>query len=430
MTSHAAPRSLRQRIMLSFAMLVTLVAAIYGCALYQSMEYTECQLIAGFLRDEAKRVEDTLNRGEIPQLAEATAIYGAAPLKSIPTDLHHVPEGYSEYTEDAHLFVWRSTWKGEPLVLTRDQEGFEDTERIFRRVVLISILLVFLIGTLAGWWLSRNIMKPVQALSNAVKNAADAPVYAPLAVTVTNDEVGELARICDTAMKRLHEALTREKAFTGDVSHELRTPLTVIETSAELLELSSLTPEQRAQLTKITRSAAAMRELLTLFLSFARMAETRGSAGKPDSLDGILRNAVEVWSPFAEEKQLTLTLEREAACPGTYSPGLLGTVVSNLIKNAVAYTEKGGITITETAEGFRVADTGPGIAPDEAQRIFSPGYRGSAAMGDGAGLGLSIATRICRRTGWTLALTPSDKGAVFTVVVTGAVPDRQDRQGI
>ncbi len=115
MTSHAAPRSLRQRIMLSFAMLVTLVAAIYGCALYQSMEYTECQLIAGFLRDEAKRVEDTLNRGEIPQLAEATAIYGAAPLKSIPTDLHHVPEGYSEYTEDAHLFVWRSTWKGEPL---------------------------------------------------------------------------------------------------------------------------------------------------------------------------------------------------------------------------------------------------------------------------------------------------------------------------
>lgn len=114
------------------------------------------------------------------------------------------------------------------LVLTRDQLGFEDTERVFRRITLFSVLAVFFLGLLAGWILSRNIMKPVKALSDEVRKASTGRTYEPLSIELTNDEVGELARICDGAMKRLHEALQREKAFTGDVSHELRTPLTVI----------------------------------------------------------------------------------------------------------------------------------------------------------------------------------------------------------
>lgn len=180
---HSPPRSLAQRIMLSFALLVTFVAGFYAFALYQSIEFTEQQLISGILRDEVARAVDTLERGE-------------------------------------------------PLVLTRDQLGFEDTERVFRRITLFSVLAVFFLGLLAGWILSRNIMKPVKALSDEVRKASTGRTYEPLSIELTNDEVGELARICDGAMKRLHEALQREKAFTGDVSHELRTPLTVIETSA------------------------------------------------------------------------------------------------------------------------------------------------------------------------------------------------------
>lgn len=318
-------------------------------------------------------------------------------------------------------------WQGEPLVLTRDQLGFEDTERVFRRITLFSVLAVFFLGLLAGWILARNIMKPVKTLSDEVRKASAARTYEPLSVELTNDEVGELARICDGAMKRLHEALQREKAFTGDVSHELRTPLTVIETSAELLSMTPLSPAQAKQVERITRSAGDMRELMSLFLSFARLSnETTGP--EPDSAAGILKAVADTWEPFAAEKGLALVLRREAECPGAYSPVMLGTVANNLVKNAVAYTESGVVTITETSEGFIVSDSGPGLAGDEAARIFEHGVRGSAAVADGsgAGLGLSIVSRICRRSGWTVTAGKAPEGgAAFTVTMTKAVDARR-----
>ena len=427
---HSPPRSLAQRIMLSFALLVTFVAGLYAIALYQSIEFTEQQLISGILQDEISRSIDTLERGKVPRLPEDTRLYGAAPLQAPPPALHGLPEGFGEFSDDGDFFVYAARWRGEPLVLTRDQLGFEDTERVFRRITLISVLAVFLLGLLAGWILSRNIMKPVKALSNEVRKASAASHYVPLSIEVTNDEVGELARICDAAMKRLHEALLREKAFTGDVSHELRTPLTVIETSAELLSMTPLSPGQAAQVERITRSAGDMRELMSLFLSFARLSN-EAAGPEPDSAAGILKTVADTWEPFAAEKGLSLVLRREAECPGAYSPVMLGTVANNLVKNAVAYTDKGGVTITETASGFVVSDSGPGLAEGEAGRIFEYGVRGNASAADasGSGLGLSIVSRICRRSGWHVSAGRSPEGgAAFTVRITEAAgAKRADR---
>ena len=108
---------------------------------------------------------------------------------------------------------------------------------------------------------------------------------------------------------------------------------------------------------------------------------------------------------------------------------MLGTVANNLVKNAVAYTESGVVTITETSEGFIVSDSGPGLAGDEPARIFEHGVRGSAAVADGsgAGLGLSIVSRICRRSGWTVTAGKAPEGgADFTVPMTQAVDARRD----
>lgn len=291
---HSPPRSLAQRIMLSFALLVTFVAGFYAFALYQSIEFTEQQLISGILRDEVARAVDTLERGETPRLPEDTRLYGAPPLEAPPPAMRGLPEGFGELSNNGDFFVHTGAWRGEPLVLTRDQLGFEDTERVFRRITLFSVLAVFFLGLLAGWILARNIMKPVKTLSDEVRKASAARTYEPLSVELTNDEVGELARICDGAMKRLHEALQREKAFTGDVSHELRTPLTVIETSAELLSMTPLSPAQAKQVERITRSAGDMRELMSLFLSFARLSnETTGP--EPDSAAGILKAVADTW---------------------------------------------------------------------------------------------------------------------------------------
>jgi signal transduction histidine kinase len=423
--NESAPRSLMQRIMASFAILVTAVAAFYAVALYRSMAFTESELVAGILEDEMTRSIVRLERNTIPHLPPGMKIYGPAPLEPVPPPLHALPEGYSEVTDYGDLFTYCAEWRGHKIVLVRDQEGFEDIERTFKLITLVSVVIVGLFGLLAGWWLSRNIMKPVRELSAAVREASESSVYKPLAVTPTDDEVGELARICDEALKRLHGALEREKAFTGDVSHELRTPLTVIETSAEMLEMTELTDEQEKQLARIRRETAAMQELIELFLSFARYASGQGGYATAKAGEALAETAA-TWRPFAEEKGLSLTLKKEAECPEVVPKVFLLTLAGNLVKNAVAYTDEGGVEIAETAEGFRVSDTGPGIRSDEAERIFERGGRGSAADRNpqGHGLGLSMARRICKRFGWELSLLPSERGAVFAVKLTGghAVP--------
>ena len=103
-------------------------------------------------------------------------------------------------------------------------------------------------------------------------------------------------------------------------------------------------------------------------------------------------------------------------------------MVGNLVKNAVSYTAEGSVAIIETAEGFEVKDTGPGLSPDEIPHIFDAGMRGSSATGDGAGLGLSIAMRICRRLGWQIQALPSEKGAHFQVCLAKPPAPRADRR--
>lgn len=244
---------------------------------------------------------------------------------------------------------------------------------------------------------------------------------------MTNDEVGELAQICDSTLSRLYDALKREKSFTGDVSHELRTPLTVIETSSELLEMSDLSPQQSKQVGRILRAAHQMRSLVALFLQLARTERSLKGPGT-DSVHELFAAVREAWRPEANKKNVELVFETIERCSGTYQPVLLATVMNNLVKNAVMYVpEESRIAVIEMAEGFLVADNGPGIPDEERKRIFDAFMRGSTAKGDGEGLGLSIVARICERMGWSVKLLEPDEldeklawatGAVFSVMLS------------
>ena len=228
--------------------------------------------------------------------------------------------------------------------------------------------------------------------------------------------MGNLAAELSASMHRLFKALKREKAFTGDVSHELRTPLTVIETSVELLKLTELTAAQQRQVDKIERSSKMMHELVEGFLAFARLSENAGS----DRVSDVLQAVGRLWTPEAAKAGRQLVFRQEDCCPGSFSPLLLSTVVSNLVKNALAYSHEGEIKVTETSTGIVVADHGDPIPPAEQKRIFEPFVRGKASADieqTGFGLGLSIVWRICMRMGWQVNLASGPDGNAFTVTL-------------
>lgn len=111
------------------------------------------------------------------------------------------------------------------------------------------------------------------------------------------------------------------------------------------------------------------------------------------SVAGIIRVAANRWSPFAEEKGLKFIVLRDATCPGIYSPAMLGIVLSNLLRNAIAYTVTGFIRIRETSNGLVVENSGNPISQTERERIFEPFKRGVAGAQTKAG----------ERKGWGLA---------------------------
>lgn len=409
---------LAQRIFLGFGLQLLLIVGIYAVAMTQSTEFMENNLVSDMLREELEMSVQELNYHEELQLPPSMRIYSDDPrLDPIPEQFKKLPEGFTEIISDDSSFVYRLQAGPYSYILFRDQYDFERSERIYDFVILLCSLIVLVLGAFfAWWWVKRRVIKPVQDLSDQVHAIAATRTYQPLQMNFADDEVGELARICDKALKRFHEALLRERLFTADISHELRTPLTIIQTSAELLEMDK-SGKRPDLIAKILQGCHSLKDLLNIFVNLAR--NTAFEAQESDSVHDTLDSVIEYYKPRAEEKKLKLNFKVNAACPGFFSPVIISTIAGNLIKNALLYTKEGEVTVTETATGFEVFDTGEGIDPSLKDKIFMPYTRGSNEE-PGSGMGLSIVKRLCDRFGWGIELIASDVGSHFKVTLIGS----------
>ena len=262
---------------------------------------------------------------------------------------------------------------------------------------------------LLGWLLSRKVMEPVVRLARQVRHRDQLLDLAPpLAPDYAHDEVGELAEAFDYAIGQLHQVLTREKLFTSDVSHELRTPLMVIATSSELLaEEPGLSPKARTQLARITTASEEMRDLVQTFLMLARSRTKELDIAPRAGLQRIADDLAGQWRGPIEAKGLQLIYEVRGVPPEEYNAAFLRSVMSNLLRNAMHYTDAGHIRLQLTDSGFVVEDSGQGIPEEQRERMFQPFVRGPQQRGEGLGLGLSLVKRICAAEGWEVGLTPA-----------------------
>ena len=407
---------LTHRLLLGWLCQTLLIVLLFSFAMHESTEFMERNLISNILEEETLVLIDEMKSGEKLQIPSSISFYGDREgLERIPTRFQHLPDGYNEIVQPSEsYFAYRYTANdGHNYLLLRDQFAFEQTEQLFKVVIVVSATLIFLCSLCFGyWWIRKKIMTPIQTISEAVQSMAQSRHYEPLKVAVDDDEVGNLAKTCDQALKQFHEALTREKLFTADVSHELRSPLTVIQTSSELLQLQSDDPKIQKYTGQILDASQGMNDLLSLFLQLARNAPLDNS--QTDRVGDVLQRAVTHYKEAADAKKLELHFETEKSCPGHFSPVLLGTVANNLIKNAVTYTDEGSVTVRELDDGFEVFDTGPGLSQELQEKLFTPFNRGSSSK-PGSGLGLSIAKRICDRCGWQIELVKQEYGTHFKV---------------
>jgi signal transduction histidine kinase len=226
--------------------------------------------------------------------------------------------------------------------------------------------------------------------------------------------------------QRLERQNERLDEFTSIVSHDLRNPLTVAEGHLELARAEC----DSDALEKVSRAHGRMRALIDDLLTFARAGETAIDL-EPVALGDIVG---ECWQTV-EADRATLVVEGDRQVRA--DPAKLRRLLENLLRNSVEHGSAGGrapdddtdhsgetatvsVGVVEDADrhGFYVADDGPGIPPDDRERVFEGGYSTSE---DGTGFGLKIVQRIAEAHGWTVTATESEAGGA-RFEVTGLEP--------
>lgn len=226
-------------------------------------------------------------------------------------------------------------------------------------------------------------------------------------------------------LARLNE---QKNQFLGIAAHDLRNPLEVILTYSEFLleDASELSEEQIEFISKIYSSSAFMLNLVNDFLDYSKI-----EAGRLDlalskvDLKKFVRRVVERNRILAEKKQARLVLSLPDELPEIFlDESKIEQVLNNLIGNALKFSPTGG-TIEIAADRnekevfLSVRDDGPGIAPEEAETLFSPFVKGKNKTTGGeksSGLGLAIVKKIVEGHGGGIALeTEPEKGAAFRV---------------
>ena len=245
----------------------------------------------------------------------------------------------------------------------------------------------------------------------------------------TADELHESNRRLDQALTEAHESARAKTAFLATVSHELRTPMNGVIGMTGLLMETTLTPEQRSYTDTIRQCGEALLQLINDVLESSKI-----EAGKLEleQLSFDLRTTVEhVLAQFAERaeaKGLELTGLVHAAVPTALcgDPGRLRQVLTNLVGNAVKFTERGDVTLQayvdeETVDSalirFEVTDNGIGIPLETQAKLFRPFVQADSSTTrkyGGTGLGLSISKELIELMGGRIGVNSAPgQGSTF-----------------
>ncbi len=303
------------------------------------------------------------------------------------------------------------------------------------RTTLWSLAIVVGLGLLAGGFAFGWVTRPLRRLTARIqgfdvdKASPAAPPPPPLRpgerdeLAILDHSFGLMSQRLGEQWQQLREQDLQRRELVANISHDLRTPLSSLHGYLETLSLkdATLTAEERqrylgialAQSQKVGRLAQALFELARL--------EHGGVVldMQAFSLPDLLQDVFQKFELAAEARRQTLSAEIPPRLPAVRADlGLIERVLTNLLDNAIRHTPEGGrITVSLRAETdkvwVRVADNGPGIAPERRANLFhTPPALGSQRP-DSGGLGLLIVHRIVQLHGGQIRLLESEAGAVF-----------------
>ncbi len=292
-----------------------------------------------------------------------------------------------------------------PLLLLVGTDLAEVELMVDRVLVLLLVAgpVVLLAAAVAGYWLAGKGLRPVARMTSDAQGIGAGSLDGRVAVPRTADELRELALTLNAMLARIERGTKDQRRLVADASHELRSPLAVMRTEIDVsLRRQDLPDAARAVLSSAGEEVDRMRRTVDNLLTLAESDEGGlPLLAVPVSMSRLLEETARPFTAVAAAHGLALTVEGGPEQVQA-DPQQLRIAAGNLLDNAVKFTPAGGTVTVRSWQrdgevGVTVTDDGPGLAPEEVERVFDRFYRVDPARGRaiaGSGLGLSICKEI------------------------------------
>ena len=302
------------------------------------------------------------------------------------------------------------------------------------------LLVVMLVASSAiGYGLSRIALRPVRLIQETANHISSDNLSERIPVAAVEDEISDLARLLNQMFDRLESSFKQVRRFTAEASHELKTPLSLmrLQTEKTLMD-GGLSASQEESLHMVLEEVSRLNKIIEqlLFLSRAE-ADAITLARKSQDPRAFMESFALDARVLADSKGVRLADIHAGEGCVEFDPHWLRQVVLNLLANALSYTPAGkcvSITsqVSDRAWRLAVEDEGPGVPPDQLERIFERFVRlaHSTQHDKGSGLGLAICRSIVtlhQGRIWAEARTPGPGLRVIfelpvVTVADGALP--------
>ena len=301
----------------------------------------------------------------------------------------------------------------------------------FQTWLIIFSLVIILVGSLAMWYGSVHLTKPISELNESVKaiSRGDFNRKIPLKqypkdTAKYHNELAQLSQHVNQMAEDLRRSDEHRSAFIANLSHELKTPIASLVGVSDLLADEKLDESTRKDLTGILRSESLrLSRLCDGIVTLTKMERDFEPKKKPLQLDEQIRHAVILITEKWKQKEIDLTFTSQPVHCVT-DPDLSMQVWTNLLDNAVKYSSDSVhlmIDIKEENDTARVtiADNGIGMSEEDQRHIFEQFYQVEHShVQEGNGLGLAIVKTIVDQLGGSISVESEiGKGSTFQVIL-------------
>lgn len=343
---------------------------------------------------------------------------------------------FATYTIDSERVATKSTEQGTVIILAQDLEGTYQALAQLGVWLIVCGSLGLLIALLAGWITARTSLRQLEILNEDIREIAESDDLREVSV-VGKDEIAALARSFNALVAALKVSRQRQAELVMDAGHELKTPLTSLRNNIELLMMVRQNPERTLPQSEVNAMyrdiTAQLDELSTLIGDLVDLAREDGSEVNPEAVD--LEQVVQTAVTRVRRRGATLDFRIQTA--PWYIVGdshALERCIVNLLDNAAKWSPPNGVVrLSMTPNQARqmltleVCDSGPGIAPEDREKVFNRFYRSVKTRSTpGSGLGLSIVQSTVRRHGGDIFVgDSSDGGCRMIVYLPGSMYESQ-----